>query len=74
MAESKKQINTSVDKRVYDAIKREADTEDRTFGKQVERILRNYVDSVDAAPPATQAPAPERAAVAADNPIEKSKG
>lgn len=59
---TKKQLNTTVDKDVYDAIETEANAQDRTVGKQVGRILREWVETKDAAPDAVQPPSPERAA------------
>lgn len=56
MPTDKKQISVNVEQRVADAIQREADAEDRSFGQQVARILRQYVDKNDSAPYGTAKP------------------
>lgn len=39
MANQKKHINVYVDAKVYDALKREAKAEDRTFSNYISRII-----------------------------------
>lgn len=53
---AKKSITVQVEQEHYDAVQRTAKAEDRTVPAQLGRIVREWVEKNDAAPPATQEP------------------
>lgn len=55
-AKSKHVSSGALDPKVYEAIKAEAEAQDRTIPAQVGRILREWAATVDATPAAVQEP------------------
>ena len=54
-----KQISVNVEDSVFQALKTEADNQDRTLGKQVARVLRDWAVKTDANAQAVNAPREE---------------